>query len=78
MVEMKADPNRWLQHATELVEKRGTDNYREAASILADLREALGGDAGNDIARRHAKALARTHPTLRTLVSALRKQALLD
>lgn len=78
MVEMKADPDRWLKHATGLVEKRGTDNYREAASILADLREALGGDAGNEIACRHAKALARQHPTLRILLSALRKQALLD
>lgn len=78
MVEMKADPDRWLKHATGLVEQRGTDNYREAASILADLREAVGGDAGNEIARRHAKALARKHPTLRILISALRKQALLD
>jgi hypothetical protein len=78
MVEMKADPDPWLKHATGLVEQRGTDNYREAASILADLREAVGGDAGNAIARRHAKALARKHPTLRILLSALRKQALLD
>jgi hypothetical protein len=42
-----------------LVEERGTDNYREAASILADLRDAIGGEQGNKIARKHAHILLR-------------------
>lgn len=78
MVEMTAAHDHWLQYATRLVEKRGTANYREAANILADLRDGLRGDAGSDIAHRHARALADKHPTLRIFLSALRKRALLD
>lgn len=73
MIQMLADPDAWLKKASKLVEERGTDNYREAASILADLRDALGGDQGAKIARKHAAHLARTYPTLNVLKSALRK-----
>jgi hypothetical protein len=78
MTEMKAAPESWLTKASKLVELRGTDNYREAASILADLRDALGGVRGTKIARAHAAYLAKQHPTLNVLKSSLRKQQLLD
>jgi hypothetical protein len=76
MVEIKKDPNTWLKKASQLVECRGTDNYREAASILADLREAIGGTEGEKIARKHATQLARKYPTLAHLKCALRQQRL--
>jgi hypothetical protein len=78
MVEMQSDPNSWLKKASKLVEKRGTDNYREAANILADLRDAVGGEQGNKIARKHAAHLAQKYPTLNVLKSSLRKKELLD
>ncbi len=78
MVEMKSAPDVWLTKASKLVEERGTDNYREAASILADLRDAVGGDEGSKIARVHAAHLAKKHPTLTMLKSSLRKNQLLD
>ncbi len=78
MVEMRSAPDTWLKKASKLVEERGTENYREAASILADLREALGSEQGNIMTRTHAAHLAQKHPTLKMLKSSLRKKALLD
>jgi hypothetical protein len=78
MIEMQSAPNKWLKMASELVDERGTDNYREAASILADLRDAVGGEQGNTIARKHAAHLALKYPTLKLLKSSLRKKQLLD
>jgi hypothetical protein len=78
MVEMQSAPDTWLKKASKLVEERGTDNYREAASILADLRDAVGGEQGNKIARKHAAHLAQKYPTLNVLKSSLRKKELLD
>lgn len=78
MVKMKSAPDTWLKKASKLVEERGTDNYREAASILADLRDALGSERGNKITRQHAAHLAQKYPTLNVLKSSLRKKALLD
>lgn len=78
MKEMVKAPQKWLGEADKLVEARGTQNYREAAEILADLRQAIGGDEGEKIIRAHAAHLARRHPTLTRLKSSLRKQELLD
>ena len=62
MTTMKSAPEPWLVKASELVKTRGTENYREAASILADLRDAIGGEAGNKIARKHAAHLVKKYP----------------
>lgn len=78
MIEMQSAPDTWLKKASKLVEERGTDNYREAASILADVRDAVGGEQGNKIARKHAAHLAQKYPTLNVLKSSLRKKKLLD
>ena len=78
MAEMQFAPKEWLTKATKLVEERGTHNYRDAACILADLREAIGGDEGTRIARKHAAHLAKKNPNLKMLKSSLKKQQLLD
>ena len=78
MKEMLKDPDQWLREAERLVDARGTHNYKAAAEILADLREAVGGDTGDRITRRHAAHLAKKHPTLNHLKSSLRKRGLLE
>ncbi|NQV23033.1 MAG: hypothetical protein HQ518_01590 [Rhodopirellula sp.] len=78
MKAMVKDPNKWLRDAEQLVDARGTHNYKAAAEILYDLREAVGGDEGARITRRHAAHLAKTHPTLNHLKSSLRKRGLLE
>ncbi|MBN2295287.1 MAG: hypothetical protein JXM70_22845 [Pirellulales bacterium] len=78
MKKMVEDPKSWLREATKLVNDRGTENYKAAADILADLREAVGGDEGEKITRVHAAHLAKKHPTLTHLKSSLRKRDLLE
>ncbi|MCA9215927.1 MAG: hypothetical protein KDB27_22830 [Planctomycetales bacterium] len=77
MKKMVKEPKKWLREAENLVDARGTHNYKAAAEILSDLREALGDD-GDKIARKHAAHLAKKHPTLNHLKSSLRKRGLLD
>ncbi len=78
MKEMVKDPQSWLRKASKLVDARGTANYKAAAEILADLREAVGGDDGEKITRKHAAHLAKKHPTLTHLKGSLRKRGLLE
>jgi hypothetical protein len=78
MKEMVKEPKKWLREAEKLVDARGTANYKAAAEMLADLREAVGGDEGEKITRKHAAHLAKKHPTLNRLKSSLRKCGLLE
>ena len=78
MKAMVKDPKKWLRDAEQLVDARGTHNYEAAAEILYDLREAVGGDEGDKITRRHAAHLAKRHSTLTHLKSSLRKRGLLE
>ena len=78
MKEMLKAPDKWLHEADRLVDARGTDNYKAAAEILHDLREAVGGEEGDRMARRHAAHLAKKYPTLNQLKSSLRKRGLLE
>ena len=78
MKQMTKAPKKWLREADKLVNARGTQNYKAAAEILADLREAIGGDQGAQITREHAAHLAKKHPTLTHLKSSLRKCGLLE
>lgn len=74
---MAADPDRTLRQTEELVRRRGTDAYREIAALLADLREALAGGGQAGLAERQARKLRDENPTLRTLVSELRRNGFL-
>ncbi|QDV13104.1 hypothetical protein CA51_29900 [Rosistilla oblonga] len=76
MDKMKSAPKTWLAEAEEIANTGGTANYKAAADILADLREAIGGDRGDQLARDCATKLAKDNPTLNMLKSALRKRGL--
>ncbi|HEY2416066.1 MAG TPA: hypothetical protein VGI40_27740 [Pirellulaceae bacterium] len=78
MQEMVKNPDKWLRESERLVNAGGTHNYKAAAEILHDLREAVGGNEGDKIARRHAANLVKAHPTLNHLKSSLRKRGLLE
>ena len=78
MKQMVNAPQKWLREADKLVKARGTQNYKAAAEMLADLRDAIGGDEGVKITRKHAAHLAKKHPTLNHLKSSLRKGGLLE
>ena len=78
MEKMKASPKTWLTQAETTAAAGGVRNYKAAADILADLREAVGGQKGEKFAKNCAKKIAKAHPTLNMLKSSLRKQGLLD
>ena len=78
MQEMAKAPDKWLRETDRLVELGGTVNYKAAADILHDLREAVGGAKGDKLARRHAAHLVKKHPTLSQMKGSLRKRGLLE
>jgi hypothetical protein len=78
MKEMLENPDKWLRESDRLVDAGGTHNYKAAAEILHDLREAVGGGEGDKLARRHAANLVKAHPTLNRLKSSLRTRGLLE
>lgn len=77
LAKIAADPQKVIAQAAELVKKRSTKCYDEAAQSLADLREALGPEHGPPQAQAVAEKLRRENPTLKLFVSALRKHGLL-
>lgn len=78
MKRMLDDPKKWLRTVDELVAARGIDNYETAAELLDELREALADEDGAELTRKHAAHLAKKHPTLNRMKSALRKHGLLE
>jgi hypothetical protein len=77
MKKMLKAPDQWLREAEQLVAAKGIANYKAAAEILSDLREAIGGDEGDKMARQCAANLAKKYPTLTHLTSSMRKRGLL-
>ena len=71
-----ADPNAVIAQAQQLVERRSTDGYRQAAALLAELRDALDPRDGPQRADAAARTLAGQYPTLSWLKRALREQGL--
>lgn len=76
IAEIKANPRRWLEKATELVNLRGRESYYKAAEIVAEVREAVGTEEGREMACTYAAQLVKDNPTLSVLKSAMRKKGL--
>jgi hypothetical protein len=70
---MAADPAPTLRETERLVRLRSRDSYLEIATLLKDLREALGGTRQAGLAEQQAQKLKKDHPTLHLLTSELRR-----
>lgn len=77
LVDMAADPARIIKEIEKLVEQRSRTAYCEISKLLADLREALRHTRQSGLAENHAEQLRTNFPTLRVLISELRKEGLL-
>jgi hypothetical protein len=73
LADMAADPQRVLREAEQLVPQRSHKAYRQIGQLLADLRESLAGTDQSGLAEQHAVQLKKKYPTLRVLVSELRR-----
>ena len=77
--EIAANPRELIIKVEELVKMRSTESYVQAAQELADLREAaIGPKFGPAQAKAAAEKIRRENPKLRMLISALKKQGLLN
>jgi hypothetical protein len=74
---MAADPKKTLRETEELVQQRSSTGYSQVATLLADLREALAGSDQPGLAENQARKLKNDNPTLRLLVSELRRKGFL-
>lgn len=74
---MAADPQAVIDEVETLVSQRSTTNYIKAAKTLVELGEALGSTEGPPRVQAVAEHLRKQHPTLKTLISELRKHGLL-
>jgi hypothetical protein len=77
LADMAENPTATLRETEKLVAERTTDAYRQVAELLADLREALASSGKSQLAEQHAQKLRAANPTLRVLVSELRRQGFL-
>jgi hypothetical protein len=75
---MAADPTKTIRATEKLVAHRSTHAYDEIATALADLREALAGSVNSGLAEKQAQKLRKDHPTLKLLVSELRRKGFLQ
>lgn len=76
MLQMATNPASWLPKIDQLVAARGTKNYEQAAQLLAELREAVGGQRGTQLVQKHAAHLVQDYPTLSRLKKSLREHGL--
>ena len=74
---MAADPQVVIDEVEKLVSQRSTTNYIKAAKTLVELGEALGPTEGPPRVQAVAESLRKKYPTLKTLISELRKHGLL-
>ena len=75
--EMAADPTETLRETEKHVKERTGSAYTKIAKLLVELREALVGTMQSGLAERQAQKLKAENPTLRLLVSELRKEGFL-
>lgn len=77
LTDMATSPQKYLDDVDKHVAMRSRVDYEQAARILSDIREAVGGEEGDKISRKHAAHLREMHPTLTMLRGALRRKGLL-
>jgi hypothetical protein len=76
LARIRKDPSAAIADAEKLIQSRSTDNYFKAARLLAELRDAVGGDEGSRIADQAARKIAKKYPTLSYAKRAFKKEGL--
>jgi hypothetical protein len=74
---MAADPAPTLRETEHLVKQRSREAYLKIGKLLAELRESLAGTDQVGLAEQQAKKLKNENPTLKLLISELRRERFL-
>jgi len=77
VIARKAAPQETLDEVEKLVATKGTASYQQAATLLAELRDALEGTDQAGLAEAHARGLRKKYPSRSALIGALRTARLL-
>ncbi|MCC9601000.1 hypothetical protein LOC67_10630 [Stieleria sp. JC731] len=64
LAKLREDPSAAISEAGKLIQERSTTSYRQAAKLLSELRDAIGGEKGERLANNAAKKIVKKHPTL--------------
>jgi uncharacterized Zn finger protein len=75
---MATAPARTLRETEKLVTQCSSEAYRQIATLLAELREALAGREQSALAEQQARKLKNEYPTRRLLTSELRRKGFLS
>ncbi len=76
LAKIRNNPAAVISGAEELIQSRSTENYTKGAKMLAELRDAVGGDEGSRMADQAARRIAKKYPTLRYVKRAFKEQRL--
>ncbi|MFG0261664.1 MAG: hypothetical protein ACF788_04665 [Novipirellula sp. JB048] len=76
LTKIRKDPAAAISDAEKLIQSRSTQNYTKAAKMLAELRDAVGGDEGSRMADQAARKIAKKYPTLSYAKRAFKEQGL--
>ncbi|MCM2374562.1 hypothetical protein [Aporhodopirellula aestuarii] len=76
LAKIRSDPDSAISGAEKLIQSRSTENYAKAAKMLAELRDAVGGDKGSRMADQAAGKIAKKYPTLSYAKRAFKEQGL--
>lgn len=76
LAKIRKDPRAAISDAEKMIQTRSTQNYTKAAKMLAELRDAVGGDAGSRIADQAARKIAKKYPTLSYAKRAFKEEGL--
>jgi len=77
LAEIAANPALILGETEKLAKQRTRDAYHQIAQFLADLRESLAGSDRSGLAEQQARKLKNENPTLRVLISEMRRKGFL-
>ena len=77
LADMTADPDPTLREIEDLMKQRTRETYIQIAKLLADLRESLADTPRSGLAEQQAQKLRKNFPTLRLLVTELRREGFL-
>jgi len=76
LAKIRKDPSAAISDAEKLIQSRSTQNYTKAAKLLAELRDAVGGEEGSRIADQVARKIAKKYPTLSYVKRAFKEEGL--
>ena len=71
--QLSSSPETYLQQVDQLVDASGRRNFIAAVELLAEIRDAVGGDPGRELTSRHAAKIVARHPTQHELKGKLKK-----